>query len=139
LLGSIRSLDGKPADAEQCLRQSWFLQPSLPTWVGWLAVALDARSATNMNDAVAEGQKQWPSAWWPTAARGFARALGSSSAALSDDARRDLEAAEAAPDERVPELRALQMMALERLARAEPDSPQGRQRAQRLTRLRSGR
>jgi hypothetical protein len=139
LVGTIRSMQGRFAEAEQHFRQSWTLMPALPTWVGWVGAAHDQGSVAHMNEAVAEGQKQWPTAWWPTAARGFARPLGSTSAALSDDARRDLEAAEAAPDERVPELRALQMMALERLVRAEPDSPQGRGRAQRLARLRSGR
>ncbi|MCY3023136.1 MAG: hypothetical protein NTW87_29520 [Planctomycetota bacterium] len=120
LVGLIHYQRRDMAEAERNFRRSWALLPSASTWVGWAGSCVEGNLQAQLADALAEGLREWPDQWWPQAMRGVRAVRRSQAGPLSASARRDLEAAERAPDETVPELRSLQGMALYYLAEADP-------------------
>jgi hypothetical protein len=119
LLGLNDHQNGNMVGAEQYFRQSWSYLPCAATWVGWGGACLDGKLWPQLQDVIAAGLAQWPGQWWPQAMRGLMLASQGAGGQRAADARRDLAAAAAVPDEPIPELRALQMLSLHYLAQGE--------------------
>ena len=130
-LGLVHYLRHDAAAAEQAFRQSFSALPSTTTWVGWGGACLQGGLWPQLQDVIAAGQSRWPDKWWPQALRGLM--LGAQAGSrLPENAQRDLGAAEAAPDEAMPELRMLQCLAIGRLAQAETTVGRRQQLLQRV-------
>jgi hypothetical protein len=129
LLGEIQFQENDMRGAEELLKQSWSQLPSLVTWVDWGSACLSGNFGGELDQAVAEGRRCWPQGWWPLALRGL------SNKGAERSCRQDLEAAEAAPDTPLLELRPLQCSAIYELALTQPTRAREGQWLQRLKRL----
>ena len=132
-LGIIQTRVPDMPKAEEFFRRSWTVMPSAQAWVGWAYACLSSNLAPQLEDALAEGLRHWPQAWWPPAVRGLHRA--GPSARLSADVCADLERAERAPDETMVELRSLQSLAIYRLTQSASTPANLGARLERLRRL----
>jgi len=115
--------------AELFFRRSWEQLPTQPTWVGWAACCRDGGLSAQLADVVSEGEKRWPDQWWPRALRGLQQAK---TAGFTAQVCSDLQAAERAPNESVPELRWLQVRAIEALSSRESDPGRAKRLQERL-------
>ena len=111
LLGNLRQSDQRTAEALEFYRKAWEILPTTGTWVQMLSVC----DGSNVDVAIAEGERLWPGAWWPTTMRGL-RHMQERGNRVDSDILQDLIAAENAPNTNDPSLTMVQAAALGQIA-----------------------